>query len=295
MKEMTVEDLMNVNNSIIIDIRSPIEFKDGAIPGAINIPLFSDEERAEVGTIYKQNGQAAAKWRAMELVSPKIPALLKNIKNFVGPDHELIIHCWRGGSRSHAVVTFLEFAGIYSWKLIGGYKAFRSHILKQIPNMFPAKAIVLHGLTGVGKTEILKDLQEKGYPILDLEGMAGHRGSIFGTIGLGEGYNQKTFDALMFKGLQKIQDSPYCLIEAESKRIGKAVQPEELMVKKLNGINIYIHTPIEQRVAHLINEYVTPYVKEPWYFEKISDGLEKLIPSSAENAYIMLSPFPYTR
>jgi tRNA 2-selenouridine synthase len=277
MKELTVEELMNVENPIIIDIRSPIEFKDGAIPGAINIPLFSDEERAEIGTIYKHDGQAAAKWRAMELVSPKIPDLLKRIKESVKSEQELVIHCWRGGSRSHAVVTFLEFAGIYSSKLIGGYKAYRQYILKQIPTMFPNKAIVLHGLTGVGKTEILKALQEKGYPILDLEEMAGHRGSIFGTIGLGEGNNQKAFDSLLFNGLREIQDSQYFLIEAESKRIGKAVQPPELMDRKQNGINIYIHTPIEQRVSLLIKEYVTPYENEPWYYDKISDGLTRVL------------------
>lgn len=276
MKEITIEELFSLKEPIIIDIRSPIEFKDGSIPGAINVPLFTDEERQEIGTIYKQEGQAAAKWRAMELVSPKIPEMLQTIKAY-HETGELVVHCWRGGMRSKAVVTFLEFAGIYAWRLVDGYKAYRHYILEEIPTMFPEKAIVLHGMTGVGKTVVLKKLKQQGYPVLDLEEMAGHRGSIFGTVGLGDGNNQKTFDSLLFKSLKDIQGADYFLVEAESKRIGKAVQPEELMELKFNGINLYIHSPLDQRVRQLVTEYVLPYERELWFHEKISLGIDSVL------------------
>jgi tRNA 2-selenouridine synthase len=283
MKEITVEELQTIRKPIIIDIRSPIEFKDGAIPEAINIPLFSDEERVEIGTIYKHEGQAAAKWRAMELVSPKIPTMLKDIKAAMSNGETLIVHCWRGGMRSKAVVTFLEYAGIYAMRLVGGYKAYRQYILQQLPTMLPETAIVLHGLTGVGKTEVLKKLKSFGYPTLDLEEMAAHRGSIFGTIGLGEGNNQKTFDSLLYKGLREIEGAAFFVMEAESKRIGKAAQPEQLMDKKMKGINIYIHTPLEQRVKQLVTEYVLPYKDEPWYHDQISLGIEKILRRIKDN------------
>lgn len=276
MKEITVEELLSSNQSTIIDVRSPIEFEEEAIPGAINIPLFTNEERQEIGIIYKYEGQSAAKWKAMEVVSPKIPSLLKAVKE--NSEHGIlpVIHCWRGGLRSRSFVTFLEFAGIPSQRLLGGYKAYRQHILKELPDMYPKRAVVLHGMTGVGKTEILKILNAKGFPTMDLEKMAGHRGSIFGTIGLGEGHNQKTFDSLLFQQLFELKGTSYFIMEAESKRIGRIVQPEELMERKFKGIHFLIHTPMVQRVKHIVEEYVLPFEHMDWYHEKIFNSMERI-------------------
>ncbi|MHC0035651.1 tRNA 2-selenouridine(34) synthase MnmH [Pseudoneobacillus sp. C159] len=277
LKEITVEQYLSLDNVIAVDVRSPIEFKDGAIPGAINIPLFSDEERADIGTIYKQQGQSMAKWRAMEIVSPKIPVLMEQIKRLIDAEFTPVIHCWRGGMRSKAISTFLEYSGLHCLRLIGGYKAYRHHILEKLnENLIGKTAIVIHGKTGVGKTEILHQLKAKGYPVLDLEGIAGHRGSIFGAIGLGEGHNQKTFDALLFDALVNVKDSSYIIMEAESKRIGKAVQPQILLDMKENGIHLYLQAHIETRIQHIMNEYVLPFSDLSWFEDKVKIGLEKI-------------------
>ena len=273
MREISIEKFINMKKVIPIDVRSPEEFNDYRIPGAVNIPLFSDEERAEIGTIYKQIGSEEAKWRAMEIVSPKIPSILGQIRE-IQKEHFLpVIYCWRGGMRSKAVATFLSFSGLSIPRLIGGYRAYRQYILEKTPTIIPPQAITLHGMTGVGKTEILLKLKEKGFPIIDLEGLANHRGSIFGTFGLSTGNNQKTFDALLFQALTEIKGAVFFIVEAESKRIGKVVQPDELFNTKLQGININLQAPMSSRVARIYQEYVEPFFQEEWFQEKADNNL----------------------
>jgi tRNA 2-selenouridine synthase len=276
LNEINIEQFLKMDNAIAVDVRAPIEFADGAIPGAINIPLFTNEERAQIGTIYKQIGQEAAKWKAMEIVSPKIPAIMTELRNLIDKGYHPVINCWRGGMRSKSVCTFMDFSGLPSLRLTGGYKAYRQFTLEKISELLPEKAVVLHGKTGIGKTQVLHQLQAKGYPVLDLEAMAGHRGSIFGSIGLGEGNNQKTFDALLFNALKQLKDAPYFIIEAESKRIGRAVQPEELLYKKETGFHLYLDASINRRVHLIFNEYVRPYAHEFWFKEKVETALSKI-------------------
>lgn len=277
-KEITVEELFQMENAIPIDIRAPIEFKESALPNAINIPLFTDEERAEIGTIYKKSGQNAAKWRAMEVVSPKLPTMLSEIRALMKDGKQPVIYCWRGGMRSRSVATFLEYAGVHSVRLIDGYRAYRQYIVEQIPKLLPKRAVVLHGMTGVGKTEILHLLQKQGYPVLDLEGLAAHRGSVFGGFGIGEGNgnNQKTFDSLLFETLSKLNGSEYVIIEAESKRIGRSVIPNELLELKKNGINLHIQASLESRIDRIYNEYVSHYKDDPWFYEKVVGGIRQI-------------------
>jgi tRNA 2-selenouridine synthase len=277
LKEITIEEFLKLDKVVAVDVRSPIEFADGAIPGAINIPLFSNEERAEIGTIYKRTGQDAAKWKAMEIVSPKIPSIMTEIKLLIQSGFVPVINCWRGGMRSKSVCTFMEYSGLQSIRLTGGYKAYRQYTLNRISELLPEKAIVIHGKTGVGKTEVLHQLKEKGYPVLDLEAIAGHRGSIFGAMGLGEGHTQKTFDALLFSGLTEIKNYPYFIMEAESKRIGRVIQPEELLEKKEGGHHLYLDASIDRRVEHIVSEYVDPYSIEPWFREKVQNGLTMIV------------------
>lgn len=277
MKDITVQDLLEMKDIVLIDVRSPGEYEEASIPGAINMPIFTNDERKEIGTIYKQIGANEAKWRGMELVQPKLPFLLNTVKKIVEDKKQPVFHCWRGGMRSGAMATFVDFAGMKSMRLSGGYRAYRQYILEKIPQLLPEQAIVLHGMTGTGKTEILIKLKEKGYPVLDLEGMAAHRGSLFGTLGYKhDGNNQKTFDSLLFEDLRKIAGSSYFFVEAESKRIGKAGQPDELYEKKLEGINLYLHASIETRVARIYKEYFEPFLDDQNFHDIFLEKVLKL-------------------
>ncbi len=273
MKEINVDQLLALKDAVPIDVRSPSEYADSNIPGAVNVPLFTNEERAMIGTIYKREGSDMAKWRAMEIVSPKLPSILGQIKALIDEGKQPVVYCWRGGMRSKSVATFLSFAGISTPRLVGGYRAYRQYILEEIPGLIPPRAITIHGMTGVGKTEVLKKLKEKGMPVIDLEAAACHRGSIFGSFGLFEGHNQKTFDSLLFQTLREIKDSPFFLVEAESKRVGKVVQPDELLDKKHQGFNINLQASLSSRIERIDREYVKPYQHEHWFHDKVMERL----------------------
>ncbi|WP_174733081.1 tRNA 2-selenouridine(34) synthase MnmH [Mesobacillus harenae] len=276
MQDITVEELVNNHSYVPVDVRSPGEYEEASIPGSINIPLFSNEERKEIGTLYKQKGTDSAKWRAMEIVSPKIPLILNQIKSLTEEGLQPVVHCWRGGMRSKSVASFTEFSGLPAVRLDGGYRAYRQYILDQIPKMLPQKAVILHGHTGTGKTDLLKVLEAKGYPVIDLERYANHRGSIFGTIGIGDGHNQKTFDALLFSRLREIKDSPYYIVEAESRRIGRVMQPEEMISRKLDGFHFLVSGTIENRIDRIYDEYVSPFKEEAWFREQVSEKTNRL-------------------
>lgn len=277
MKDITVEQFFNMGDIVPVDVRSPGEFEESCIPSAVNIPIFTNEERKEIGTLYKQQGPEDAKWRAMEIVSPKLPFILGSIKKMKQENKQPVLYCWRGGMRSGSVATFLEFSGIEAIRLSGGYRAYRQYITEKIPTIIPNQAVVLHGMTGTGKTEILIELKKKGYPILDLERIAAHRGSLFGSIGFAkDGHNQKMFDSLLFESLEELKESSYFIVEAESKRIGKAGQPDELYERKLAGMNIYIQASIETRVERIHKEYVEPNFHEAWFHEVILEKVTML-------------------
>ncbi|GAB7386905.1 tRNA 2-selenouridine(34) synthase MnmH [Bacillaceae bacterium] len=279
MKEITPEELLENPNYVVIDVRSPQEYAEATIPGAINVPLFTDDERKEIGTLYKQRGPQEARWRAMELVSPKIPGLMRKIRETAAEGREPVIFCWRGGMRSKAVATLAEMAGLPIVRLTGGYRAYRQSILERLgPELLPGKAVVLHGMTGVGKTQILQRLEKKGYPVLDLEAIAAHRGSVFGAFGVPVPHNQKTFDALLFHQLKRLKEKghSFFLMEAESKRIGRAVQPDFLLEAKHKGLHIYLQAPLIVRIERTLAEYVYPYQNEPWFKDKIYEALARI-------------------
>ncbi|MGF7047260.1 tRNA 2-selenouridine synthase [Paenibacillus sp. DS2015] len=281
-QDITLEELRALKNRkqmTVIDVRSPSEFQDSTLPDSLNIPFFDDQERAEVGTLYKQVSVHAAKERGLEIVSAKLPTF---IKEFGAIEGDKAVFCWRGGMRSRTTATVLSLMDIHAYRLIGGYKAYRKWVLESLDTYdFKPKSYVIHGYTGTGKTNLLHRLKNLGHPILDLEGLAGHRGSIFGQIGL-HANNQKTFDALLLEELIALEPSPYVLFEAESKRIGKIVMPQFLAHQKEIGTQIWIELPMESRVQQILEDYKPEQFKEQYItaFHNIKSRIH--IPIAAE-------------
>lgn len=252
-KDITPQDVFNLktDGKTIVDVRSPKEFNDATIPGAINIPLFTDDERAEVGTIYKQQGQEAAKDLGLEIYSRKLPAFIHAFKQLPEP---ITVFCWRGGMRSKTAATVLDLMNVNVNRLSGGIKAYRLWIKEQLETVTIPNLYVLNGHTGNGKTKILQTLKKQGYPVINLEQMASHRGSIFGQIGH-QPSNQRTFDLQLGEALIQLQNERYIVIEGESSRIGKIKIPERFFNQKETSRQLFISLPIEHRIDLILSDY----------------------------------------
>ncbi|WJY28214.1 tRNA 2-selenouridine(34) synthase MnmH [Sporosarcina trichiuri] len=257
-RDISLKDLMELHASgahTLIDVRSPKEYAESSIPGSLNIPVFNDEERAEVGTIYKQVGQAEAKKRGLEIFSAKLPQFIADFQAIGTP---MTVFCWRGGMRSKTAATVLDLMGVHANRLIGGIRTYRQWVVEQLDLMdYRPELLVLNGYTGSGKTVILHKLADAGEAVVDLEGLAGHRGSIFGQIGL-QAKNQKNFESLLLHELKRTAEEPLVFIEGESKRIGKVTMPTFLFEKKELSRHLIIRLPIEERVRLTLADY------KPW-------------------------------
>ena len=187
---------------ILIDVRTPGEYRESTIPGAINIALFTDEEREEIGRVYKTESIEKAKKIGIYAGSKNLPKIYEEIIKLNKEHKDLIFFCAKGGFRSTVLVSLLAPLGFHVKKLDGGYKEYRKYIIADLDRLIEnIEAVVLYGNTGTGKTKILKDLKEMGMDVLDLEGYANHRGSILGSVGLGEQYSQKKFESLLYEDL----------------------------------------------------------------------------------------------
>ncbi len=247
---------------ILIDVRSPKEFESETIPGAINIPIFDNDERKLVGTTYVQQNTDYAKKIGIDAVSLKLPSIYDQISKLNKKYNKLILFCARGGYRSSSLVSLFMTIGINIFKLDNGYKGYRRYINKNLPKTVDGvKFIVLYGNTGTGKTDILNFLEEKSYNTLDLEGCANHRGSILGSVGLGKQNTQKMFESLIYNSLKK-RNSNIVFIEGESRKIGKVVIPEYLYKAMNEGINIEIYADIDKRINIVLKDYVDGTDKE---------------------------------
>ncbi|MBD2768823.1 tRNA 2-selenouridine(34) synthase MnmH [Hymenobacter sp. BT664] len=237
----------------ILDVRAPIEFAQGHVPGAVNLPLFTDEERARIGTTYKQVGQERAVHLGLELFGPKMSALVKQAQKLV-PGKEVRLHCWRGGMRSGAVQWLLELAGFKVHLLDHGYKDYRRAVLAFFET--PRRWRVLGGLTGSGKTDVLHYLAT-GAPaqaVLDLEGLAHHKGSAFGAIGQPAQPTQEQFENNLAAVMVTLPNEPIW-VEDESRQIGRLTLPAALFAQLRTAPRWVLEVPRAARVAKLAAEY----------------------------------------
>ena len=236
----------------ILDVRAPIEFAQGHVPGALNLPLFTDEERARIGTTYKQVSQDRAVHLGLEFFGPNMSAMIKKAQK-LAPGKEVRLHCWRGGMRSGAVLWLLELGGFKVHLLDKGYKEYRRAVLASFDT--PRQWRVLGGLTGSGKTDVLHQLAAQGQPMLDLEGLANHKGSAFGAIGQPTQPTQEQFENNLAAALAALPTDAPVWVEDESRQIGRLTIPPALFAQMHAAPRWVLEVPRAARVAKLAAEY----------------------------------------
>jgi tRNA 2-selenouridine synthase len=255
-REIEVEDALKLSSAGFVDVRSPLEYELDTFPGAVNIPLFDNEQRQRIGTTYAADGPHEARKLGLRFIAPRLPEYIEQLAAVKG--EPLVIFCWRGGERSKTVAGLLDMMHMPCLRLKGGYKAYRQYVNKVLhESKLPHQFVVLEGLTGTGKTEIIQELGRKGYPILDLEALANHRGSVFGAVGLGEQPSQKKFESLIWASIRNFDESNnFLIVEGESKKIGRLYLPDAVYNGMQEGYRILVYDTVSRRVNRLIKEYV---------------------------------------
>ncbi|TVQ13324.1 MAG: tRNA 2-selenouridine(34) synthase MnmH [Leptolyngbya sp. DLM2.Bin27] len=239
-------------SSPILDVRSPGEYEHGHIPGAVSFPLFTDDERAQVGTCYKQVGREAAVELGFDIAGPKCGEFIRAAKA-LAPDRQLRVHCWRGGMRSGGMGWILELAGFTVHSLEGGYKAYRRWVRETLAT--PKPVVILGGMTGSGKTQVLHALAALGEPVLDLEGLANHRGSSFGALLLPPQPSTEHYENLLAEQWVKFGDERPIWIEAESRRVGTCRIPSELFAQMEAAPAVEVVRSLDERLDLLVEIY----------------------------------------
>jgi tRNA 2-selenouridine synthase len=236
----------------IVDVRSPGEFAEGHIPGAVNLPIFDNDERAVVGTLYKKQGKDKAVLKGLEIVGPKMAVFAKRAMK-LAVDGKILIHCWRGGMRSESMAWLFSRVGVECQLLAGGYKAYRAHCLEDFAKI--SQLVVLKGSTGSGKTDILIEMAKRGVQMLDLEGLAHHRGSSFGGIGQLPQPTTQQFQNDLYKDLLPFDLDEPIWVEGESKSVGRVSIPDVFWEMMKNARVVDIVVPFEVRVMRLVVDY----------------------------------------
>ena len=253
MQILIAEEFLTLKKTLpVVDVRSPKEFAEGHIPGAINIPIFNDDERAIVGTLYQNAGRIPAIEKGLEIIGPKMAGFAHDAIR-IATSGKLLVHCWRGGMRSESMAWLFERLGIQCFILHGGYKSYRNYLIEKVGNL--PRLIVIEGHTGSGKTDILHHLKANGEQVIDLEGLANHKGSVFGGIGQEPQPTTQQFQNEIFDKIFHFDISKKVWIEGESLSVGRVFLPDPLWKRMNEAQCIEILVPRIDRINRLVKEY----------------------------------------
>ncbi|MHB9148715.1 MAG: tRNA 2-selenouridine(34) synthase MnmH [Thermoleophilia bacterium] len=257
---ISVEEAVD-GDYVVVDVRSPKEFAESHAVGAVNLPLLGDRERETVGKAYATQGAGAARMVALDAVSADLPSYIRALKTVATRGTRLAVMCWRGGERSRNVVMLLSLVGVHAVQIVGGYKAYRRWVLDGLDAWSPDRpTVTLFGYTGAGKTALLRELRtivagSDPVPyVIDLEGLALHRGSLLGGLHQPGKRTQKQFDALVWDALRRVQGD-YLIVEGEGGRIGKVFLPQAVAGLVREGIPVLVTASVEERAARIMREY----------------------------------------
>ncbi|MCG3164684.1 MAG: tRNA 2-selenouridine synthase [Bacteroidia bacterium] len=269
-KVINIDQLLELRKSLpVLDVRSEGEYAHAHIPGAVSLPLLNNQEREKVGTCYKQKGREEAVLLGFDLVGHKFGNYIRNAKEILNEEFRMknssspitgylkpntfILYCWRGGMRSNIMAWLLEKAGMNVYVLEGGYKTFRNWVLNSFE--MPLQLLVVGGKTGSGKTDVLHQLKDSGEQVLDLEGLAQHRGSAFGGLGQAEQPATEQFENLIALELASYDKTKTLWVENESSKIGRVKIPDALYKKMREANVVEIDVPLNKRIENIIRDY----------------------------------------
>lgn len=276
----------------VIDVRSPSEFAEDHLPGAVNLPVLDDAERAEIGTIYIQRSRFLARRLGAAKVSRNIALHLEGLLADKPPDFRPLLYCWRGGMRSGAMATVLSQVGWRCGVVRGGYKAWRRLVVDGLrKEPAPLRIVLLDGQTGTAKTELLARLAARGVQTIDLEGLAHHRGSVFGGLTGDAQPSQKLFESQLWDVVSGFDPTRPIVVEAESNRIGALIVPRRLWLSMMAAPRLEIAAPVPERVTHLVRTYAD-IAADP---ARLEAAVERLKPFHAKDSVELWRRFATSR
>ncbi|WP_027701721.1 tRNA 2-selenouridine(34) synthase MnmH [Metaclostridioides mangenotii] len=253
-----IEEALNLEKVIFVDVRTESEYEEDHILNAINMPLFMNDEHKDVGTIYKMLGKHEAIQKGFDYVSYKLKDMYLELSKLANEYDNMVVYCARGGMRSGSITNVISSLGVNVYQLEGGYKSYRNFVLDYFKTAMEKKKLVsVHGLTGVGKTDLLHMLEEKNVDVLDLEGIAKNSGSIFGFITFDEkSPSQKLFETEIFEKLY-FSKKDFIFVESESKRVGHSSVPNEIYESMIGDCqHIILEVSLKNRVDRLCRDYI---------------------------------------